>query len=45
MANMAIGADGIPIEQSEDGAFHVTQEKVDESKKFEEIVNGPSEGN
>lgn len=45
MANLYIGADGVPIEQDDDGAFYVTQEKVDDSEKFEEIVNGPSEGN
>lgn len=40
MGNIQIGSDGVPIEQSEDGAFYITQEKIDESKKFEEIMNG-----
>lgn len=43
MGNFYIGADGVPIEQEDDGSFLVTQEKADNSKKFEEIVNGPSE--
>jgi hypothetical protein len=43
MANIYIGADGVPIEQDDDGAFYVTEEKAKDSKKFEEIVNGPSE--
>ncbi|AXG66135.1 hypothetical protein SEA_ANNADREAMY_11 [Streptomyces phage Annadreamy] len=43
MGNFYIGSDGLPIEQSDDGAFYVTQEKADTSEKFEEIVNGPSE--
>jgi len=43
MGNFFIGSDGVPIEQSADGAFYVTQEKADTSKKFEEIVNGPTE--
>lgn len=43
MANLWIGSDGVPVEQSEDGAFYVTQEKADTSKEFEEIVNGPAE--
>lgn len=42
MANVYIGSDGVPIEQDDDGAFHVTEEKAEDSKKFEEIVNGPS---
>lgn len=40
MANIYIGKDGVPIEQEDNGSFKVTQEKVDDSKKFEEIVNG-----
>lgn len=40
MGNVVIGADGIPFEQDDDGAFYVTQEKVNDSKKFEEVVNG-----
>ena len=43
MANLYIGADGVPIEQDEDGAFYVTQEKVEDSEKFKEIVNGPNQ--
>ncbi len=43
MANIYIGSNGVPIEQSDDGAFYVTQEKADVSAEFEEIVNGPSE--
>ncbi|WMI33648.1 hypothetical protein SEA_PATELGO_12 [Streptomyces phage Patelgo] len=43
MANVYIGSDGVPIEQSADGAFYVTQEKADTSKEFEEIVNGRTE--
>lgn len=43
MANVYIGSDGIPIEQEDDGSFLVTQEKADDSKKFEEIVNGPNQ--
>lgn len=43
MANIYIGSDGVPIEQSADGAFHVTQEKIETSEKFEEIVNERTE--
>jgi len=47
MANIYIGKDGVPIEQDDDGAFHVTEEKVEQAKsdlkEFKEIVNGPSE--
>ncbi len=39
MANIYIGSDGMPIEQSEDGAFYVTQEKADTSQQFKEIMN------
>ena len=42
--NIFIGSNGIPIEQSDDGAFHVTQDKSDDSEKFEEIVNGKHAG-
>lgn len=42
MANILIGEDGLPIEQDEDGAFRVTQDKVNDAKEFEEIVNGPT---
>jgi hypothetical protein len=45
MGNIYIGADGVPIEQNDDGAFYVTQEKVEDSKEFEEIMNGPTEAN
>ncbi|UUG69349.1 hypothetical protein SEA_SHAM_10 [Streptomyces phage Sham] len=43
MANIYIGSDGVPIEQDDDGAFYVTQEKTETSEKFEEIVNGPGD--
>lgn len=43
VANIYIGSNGLPVEQSDDGAFYVTQEKTDTSQKFEEIVNGPTE--
>ncbi|QZE11154.1 hypothetical protein SEA_FORREST_13 [Streptomyces phage Forrest] len=43
MGNFYIGADGVPIEQDDDGAFYVTQEKADVSAEFEEIVNGPNQ--
>jgi hypothetical protein len=42
MANIYIGSDGVPIEQDDDGAFYVTEKKAEDSKKFEEIINGPS---
>lgn len=42
MANIYIGADGVPIEQDEDGAFRVTEEKANDSEEFKEIVNGPT---
>ena len=45
MTNVYIGSDGVPVEQDDDGAFHVTQEKADTSDKFEEIVNGTSKQN
>ncbi|QWT29908.1 hypothetical protein SEA_TUNATARTARE_12 [Streptomyces phage TunaTartare] len=40
MGNIYIGADGVPIEQDDDGAFCVTEEKAKVSKEFEEVVNG-----
>lgn len=47
MANVYIGSDGTPIEQDDDGAFYVTQEKVEQAKEdlkeFKEIVNGPGD--
>ncbi|XAO35210.1 hypothetical protein SEA_FRANCOB_10 [Streptomyces phage Francob] len=47
MPNIYIGSDGVPIEQSDDGAFYVTEEKVEQGKQdlkdFKEIVNGPTE--
>lgn len=43
MANIYIGSDGVPIEQSADGAFYVTQEKVETSEKFEEIIDDGTE--
>ncbi|AXH68729.1 hypothetical protein SEA_SPARKLEGODDESS_11 [Streptomyces phage SparkleGoddess] len=47
MANIFIGRDGVPIEQSDDGAFHVTEKKIERAKtdlkKFKEIVNGPDD--
>jgi hypothetical protein len=47
MANIYIGSDGVPIEQSDDGAFHVTEKKVKQAQKdlkeFKEIVDGPTE--
>ncbi len=47
MGNIYIGADGVPIEQDDDGAFHVTQEKVEQAESdledFKEIVNGNRE--
>jgi len=43
MGNFYIGSDGVPIEQDDDGAFYVTQEKADVSAEFEEIVNGPNQ--
>lgn len=41
MGNIYIGADGVPVEQDDDGAFYVTQQKAEDSKKFKEIMNGP----
>ena len=45
MGNIYIGSDGIPVEQSDDGAFYVTEEKIEQAKsdlaEFKEIVNGP----
>lgn len=43
MANVYIGSDGVPIEQSADGAFYVTEEKSKTSKEFLEIMNGRTE--
>jgi hypothetical protein len=43
MGNLYIGSDGVPIEQDDDGVFRVTQEKAEDSKKFEEIVSGTPE--
>jgi hypothetical protein len=47
MANILIGSDGIPIEQSSDGAFYVTEKKIEQAKndlkEFKDIVNGHSE--
>lgn len=43
MANIYIGSNGVPIEQSDDGAFYVTQEKAEVSQEFEEIVNGDAD--
>jgi len=42
VANIYIGSDGVPIEQDDDGAFYVTEEKSQDSKKFMEIVDGES---
>lgn len=42
MTNIMVGEDGTPIEQDSDGAFRSTQEKADDSREFEEIVNGPA---
>lgn len=39
MANIYIGADGVPIEQSDDGAFYATEKKSNDSKEFLEIIN------
>lgn len=43
MVNFYIGSEGIPIEQDDDGAFRVTQEKSDISEEFKEIVKGDNE--
>jgi hypothetical protein len=47
MPNVYIGSDGVSVEQSDDGAFHVTEEKVEQAKSdlkdFKEIVNGNRE--
>jgi hypothetical protein len=40
VANLHFGSDGKITEQSDDGAFYVTQEKADVSNEFEEIVSG-----
>lgn len=42
MANVYIGADGVPVEQDVDGAFYVTEQKSQDSKEFLEIMNGQS---
>lgn len=44
MANVYIGSDGVPFEQDDDGAFYVTQDKVEDSNKFKEIVDGLNAG-
>lgn len=45
MPNIHIGSDGLPVEQSEDGAFYVTEEKAEVSKQFKEVINGAVQPN
>jgi hypothetical protein len=44
VANIYIGADGVPIEQDSDNVFRVTQSKIDDSKQFIEIVEQDNDG-